>query len=311
MTRGMIFNIQRFSIHDGPGIRTSVFMKGCPLCCEWCHNPESRSGKPELSYISHKCVGCGRCVAVCPTGAHSISPNTNAAEGEKSFIHTLNREKCIVCEKCAAACGYGALSVAGKLYTAGEVIAEVMRDLPFYKNSGGGVTFTGGEPFAQYEFLLEMLKLAKSEGLHVCIETSLFAPSEKLIEAAAYTDLFLADYKESDEALHKNFTGVSNKTILENFRRLDEAGAKIELRCPIIPERNDREDHYKGIAELANSLSNVVEITLEPYHPLGISKSENFGYYTVYERREFLDKTAVEKIAEFLRNLTDIKVRVQ
>jgi glycyl-radical enzyme activating protein len=311
MANGMIFNIQRFSIHDGPGIRTSVFMKGCPLRCEWCHNPESRSFESELSYISHKCVGCGRCAAVCPAGAHVISPNTVTGDSGTAFTHTLDRSICIRCGKCAAACCYGALSMAGRLYTADEVIAEVLRDLPFYKNSGGGVTFTGGEPFAQYEFLLEMLKQSKDEGLHVCIETSLFTLPERLTEAAKYTDLFLADYKESDDVLHKKYTGVSGKTILDNFRFLDAAGAKIALRCPLIPERNTREDHYRGIAELANSLSNIVEIALEPYHPLGISKCENFGYAYTYDRREFMDRTDAEKAADFIRTLTDVTVRVQ
>ncbi|NLY69452.1 MAG: glycyl-radical enzyme activating protein [Clostridiales bacterium] len=311
MIRGMIFNIQRFSIHDGPGIRTAVFMKGCPLRCEWCHNPEGQRNRLELSFILHKCVGCGRCIEVCPAGAHAVKPNASAFEGEQPFTHTLDRNKCIVCGKCAEACAYGALSVAGKLYTPEEVIAEVLRDMPFYKNSGGGVTFTGGEPFAQHEFLLEMLKLSKSEGLHVCIETSLFAPTDMLLEAAAYTDLFLADYKESNDDLHKKFTGVSNKTIIDNFRAIDAAGAKIELRCPLIPDRNDREEHYRGIADLANSLSNVVEITLEPYHPLGTSKCENFGYDCKYDRREFMDKADAEKAAEFIRSLTNTKVRVQ
>jgi glycyl-radical enzyme activating protein len=311
MISGMVFNIQRFSIHDGPGIRTSVFMKGCPLRCEWCHNPESRSGEPELSFISHKCVACGRCAAVCPTGAHVITHPAVTGENDPAFIHTLDRNKCIRCSKCVAACCYGALSMAGRLYTSDEVIAEVLRDMPFYKNSGGGVTFTGGEPFSQYEFLLEMLKLSKESGLHVCIETSLFTLPERLIQAATYTDIFLADYKECDDVLHKKYTGVSNKIIIENFRALDAAGAKIALRCPLIPDRNVREDHLRSIAEFANSLSNIVEIALEPYHPLGISKCENFGYACIYYRREFMDKADAEKAADYIRSLTDKTVRVQ
>ena len=322
MSQGIIFNIQRFSIHDGPGIRTSVFMKGCPLRCIWCHNPESRSGEPEISYISSKCSGCGRCAAVCPTGAHKImaaepatadaaAADAATADVKPAFLHIYDREKCIRCGKCAEACCFGALSVAGKIYTDEEVIAEVLRDLPFYKNSGGGVTFTGGEPFAQYGFLSDMLRLSKKHGLHVCVETSLFAPTERLIKAAEYIDIFLADFKESDTNLHNEFTGVPNGQIIANLRALDSAGAKIALRCPIIPGKNDREDHFRAIAALADSLDNIIEVNIEPYHPLGISKCENFGLGCTYDRREFMEKTRAKEIGDFIRSFTHVKVVVQ
>jgi glycyl-radical enzyme activating protein family len=311
MSDGLVFNIQRFSIHDGPGIRTSVFMKGCPLRCIWCHNPESRSGEPEISYISHKCAGCGRCAAVCPNGAHIITADPQTSGDGKGFIHIFDRTKCVRCGKCVSACFYSALSVAGKRYSSEEVIAEVIRDLPFYKNSGGGVTFTGGEPFAQYEFLLDMLRRSKENGLHVCIETSLFAPTERLLEAAEYVDLFLTDYKESNNALHREYTGVPIEPILVNLHALDASGAKIALRCPLIPGKNDREDHYRAIAELANSLTNLIEIDLEPYHPLGISKCDNFGLECAYNRSEFMEKSSAAAAAEFIRKFTEKKVVIQ
>ena len=260
----VVFNIQRFCISDGPGIRTSVFVKGCPLRCLWCHNPESQSASPVLSFTEHLCVGCGECLRVCQ--------NHLFEDGK----HRIDRNACTACGKCADVCG-GALEVMGKEMTAQEALHVVLRDRDFYETSGGGLTVTGGEPLAHPAFTLELLQLAKQNGLHTCIETCGYAPWETIESLIPYVDLFLWDVKETDPELHRQFTGVSSERILENLRRLDEAGAKTVLRCPLIPGCNARDEHLSGIADLANSLHNVQEINVEPYHPLGKSKSEAIG----------------------------------
>ncbi len=262
-----VFDIQRFSLHDGPGIRTTVFLKGCPLRCLWCHNPESKSKKAELTLYKNRCIGCLDCLSACPNGVHSVSPS-----GE----HLLDRTRCLVCGACAAACT-GALEVCGTEMRPEEVLEEVLKDLPFYENSGGGLTVSGGEPLLQAEFTYALLSMAKSRGLHTAIETSGYAPWETVREIAAVTDLFLWDVKETDPARHKAYTGVDNAVILENLRRLDAQGAKIVLRCPVIPGCNDREEHFAAVGKLAETLSAVEHVDIEPYHPLGISKADALG----------------------------------
>lgn len=262
--KATIFNIQRFSIQDGPGIRTTVFMKGCPLRCSWCHNPESNRAVPELFYTQSKCVGCGSCAAIC--GCHSLT------DGE----HSLDRASCVGCGRCAEACYTGALELCGKPMSPEEILHEVLKDVDFYAD-GGGMTLSGGEPLHQLEFTLELLKLAKEAGLNTCMETCGYASPERVQAVAPYVDLFLYDYKETAPALHRKFTGVDNALILSNLRLLDSLGARLILRCPIIPGCNDRLEHFIGIAETAKSLSNVLEINVEPYHPLGKSKSERLG----------------------------------
>ena len=263
----IIFNIQRFSVNDGPGIRTTVFMKGCMLNCLWCHNPESKSPRPQLMLTPRQCIGCGECVRVCPKALHSF-----AADG----THLIDRGSCTGCGTCAQEC-IGALELCGKEMAADEIIKEVMKDLPFYKNSGGGMTVSGGDPLFAPAFTLELVKKAKEAGLHVCIETSGFSKWENIEALIPYVDLFLWDVKETDSARHREYTGVPNEQILDNLRKLDDAGAKTVLRCPVIPGYNDRSEHFAAIAALAESLKNVQEINVEPYHPLGQSKSEAIG----------------------------------
>ena len=263
----VIFNIQRFSVNDGPGIRTTVFMKGCMLNCLWCHNPESKSAKPQLFLTPRLCVGCGECIQACEKGLHSFTEDGK---------HLIGRAHCSLCGKCAEAC-VGALEVCGKEMTAAEIVKEVLKDKPFYENSGGGMTVSGGDPLFAPDFTLALFKEAKAQGLHTCIETSGFARWEKIEALIPYVDLFLWDVKETDSARHEEYTGVPNELILENLHKLDAADAKTILRCPIIPGHNDREEHFSGIAALAESLENVQEINIEPYHPLGQSKSEAIG----------------------------------
>ena len=244
--KGTVFNIQRFCVNDGPGIRTTVFLKGCPLSCVWCHNPESQRFEPEILFYKDKCTGCGRCK--CVTAA------------DRDFV-----------------CFNGAKEICGKTVSANEVTAEVLKDKPFYKNSGGGVTLSGGEPLAQYDFSLELLKKAKENGIHTAIETCGYAEKSKILEIAKYVDLFLFDCKETDPELHKKYTGVDNKIILENLKALSDAGSKIILRCPIIPGFNDRAEHFKGISETAEKFIGIEHIEIEPFHPLGESKYSALG----------------------------------
>lgn len=264
---GTVFNVQRLSVNDGPGIRTIVFLKGCPLDCLWCHNPESKSAEPQLFLTSRRCIGCGYCAQVCPNQVHSFT-----AEGQ----HIIERDKCTLCGACVKEC-IGALEICGKIREAGDVIEEVKRDELFYRNSGGGMTLSGGEPFFQFDFAEALLVLAKENNLHTCVETCGFVNSSELKRVAHLVDEFLYDVKECDPVKHEQYTGVTNELIRENMKMLDECGGRIVLRCPIIPGYNDREEHLIGIAELANSLKNAVRIEISPYHPLGESKSEAIG----------------------------------
>lgn len=295
---GTIFNIQKFSINDGPGIRTTVFMKGCPLNCLWCHNPESKSRKTEIFFDARKCVGCRSC-EVCPYGCHVFTDTE----------HIFNREKCIACGKCAAECYTDALELVGTEKSVEEIIAEVMKDEAFYENSGGGMTLSGGEPMFQFDFTYELLKRAKENGLHTCIETCGFAKWEQYEKIADLVDIFLFDYKETDPGKHKEFTGVTNELILENLKKLDEKGCKTVLRCPIIPGLNDTDEHFTGIAKTANSLRNVLEINVEPYHPLGKGKSEMLGKEYFSDDLSFADDNAVKEWIEKISSQTEITVK--
>lgn len=295
---GTIFNIQKFSINDGPGIRTTVFMKGCPLNCLWCHNPESKSRKTEIFFDARKCVGCRSC-EVCPYGCHVFTDTE----------HIFNREKCIACGKCAAECYTDALELVGTEKSVEEIIAEVMKDEAFYENSGGGMTLSGGEPMFQFDFTYELLKRAKENGLHTCIETCGFAKWEQYEKIAELVDIFLFDYKETDPGKHKEFTGVTNELILENLKKLDEKGCKTVLRCPIIPGLNDTDEHFTGIAKTANSLRNVLEINVEPYHPLGKGKSEMLGKEYFSDDLSFADDNAVKEWIEKISSQTEVTVK--
>lgn len=260
-----VFNIQKFSLNDGPGIRTTVFLKGCMLKCIWCHNPESQAFKPQLMLHEEKCIGCGKCEKLC-------SKNLHCFDGE----HTIDRDNCIACGECANEC-VGALEIVGRDCSVSEVIDEVMKDKVFYDNSHGGITLSGGEPLAQFDATLALLRAAKEKGIHTCIETCGYAEWEKVKELLPYTDLFLWDCKETNSDLHMEYTGVSNDLILENLNKLSESGAEIILRCPIIPGKNDREDHFEKIGMLSEKLKSVKWVEILPYHPLGKGKNRSLG----------------------------------
>jgi pyruvate formate lyase activating enzyme len=290
--KGIVFNVQKFSVNDGPGIRTTVFLKGCPLSCLWCHNPESKALAPQLMYSADKCVMCGKCMRVCAESVHSFVDNK----------HILNREKCVACGKCEEECLYDALEIAGKEKSVDEVIAEVMQDKIFYETSNGGMTLSGGEPLLQFDFSLALCKKAKENGLHTAMETCGFASEEKIREIAPFVDLFLFDYKITDSEEHKKYTGVGNEKILSNLALLNAMGKQIVLRCPIIPGINDTDAHFTAIANLANSLECVTEVNIEPYHPLGKGKAEKLG--SEYELRD-LSFPQDETVKSWIKTVAD------
>lgn len=297
--KGTVFNIQRFSINDGPGIRTTVFLKGCPLSCIWCHNPESKLTKREVLFNKSKCITCGACGVVCDNRAHVFE------DGE----HSLKRDLCIACGRCADVCPMKGLEAVGEENTVEEVLITVMKDKIFYDTSGGGLTVSGGEPMLQFDFTYDLLKSAKEKGLHTCMETCGFAEEERYIQIAKHVDIFLFDYKETDPMRHKEYTGVSNERILKNLRAIDEIGAKMILRCPIIPTLNDRTEHFEGIARVANSLKNVIEINVEPYHPLGMGKSEMLGKDYPLKDITYPTESAIEEWMNTIRKYTKFAVK--
>jgi pyruvate formate lyase activating enzyme len=264
---GLIFDIQRTSLHDGPGIRTTVFFKGCPLNCLWCHNPESRSYQPEVSFNWEKCVSCFSCVEACEHGAHQIQDSN----------HIMAHALCVACGTCLPYCTHDALKMIGEEWTVEQVMAEVERDIDFYENSGGGITLSGGEPMGQFNFAFEILQACREQGIHTCIETSGFAPQRKFLDILPLTDLFLFDYKVTQTDAHQKLIGVPNDRILANLKFLYDQGAAIILRCPLIPGVNDSLEHLKGIAAIEREYPDLVGVELMAYHDLGRDKGLRLG----------------------------------
>ncbi|WP_334137322.1 glycyl-radical enzyme activating protein [Muricomes intestini] len=268
MAELMVFDLQRFALHDGPGIRTTIFLKGCPLDCVWCHNPESKKTKAQLGFLEKNCVGCGKCQEVCKHDVHIIT---------QKGCHEIDYSNCVQCGCCANTCPSGALKIYGKRMTSEEIIETVMKDWDFYQKSGGGLTVSGGEPMLQFECLLELLKKAKAKGLHVCLDTSGQAPEEKYLTIAEYVDLFLFDYKMTDEQQHRRYTGVDNQLILKNLDSLGRHKSHVYLRCPIIPGINDNEIHYRSIAQLSRKYDNIDQVNLMMYHDMAKGKAAQIG----------------------------------
>jgi pyruvate formate lyase activating enzyme len=264
---GLIFDIQKFSIHDGPGIRTTVFFKGCPLRCLWCHNPESQSVAPQLSFLPDRCIGCGYCLRTCPHHAHAL------VDGK----HVLRREECVACGDCTRECYSGALERIGREATVEEVLADVLKDKAFYEHSGGGLTLSGGEPLLQIDFADALLSAAKAAGLHCCVETCGFTDFARFERLRGKVDLFLYDLKETDDARHREFTGAPLAPILANLRRLHDSGAKIILRLPVVPTLNDRPEHFAAVARLAGELPRIEGVDVMPYHRFGLGKRDKLG----------------------------------
>ena len=260
--KGKIFEIKRFAVHDGDGIRTTVFFKGCPLKCVWCHNPEGISFQPELAYYAHKCIGCGECVNKCLQKAHKI-------EGE---AHVFDRSLCIGCGACKADCLGEALTHYGEDITVESLLPRLLEDREFYETSGGGVTLSGGECLMQADFCRALLCALKENGIQTAVDTCGYVSKETLDKVIPYTDVFLYDIKAIDPAVHKTCTGVENGRILENLRYLDSLGKKSEIRIPYVPGWNSGE--IEKIADFVKSLSNVTGVRVLPYHNYARSKYE-------------------------------------
>ena len=264
---GVVSNIQKYSIQDGPGIRTTVFLKGCPLDCWWCHNPEGRSPKPEVVVLETRCIRCGECVKVCPhvTSAPSAEPPLQG------------NTECEVCGACVEACPTRGRQAVGIHMSVDEVVDEIVKDRIFYDDSKGGVTFSGGEPLMQPRFLRALLEECRSRGIHTAIDTCGYAPREILMTVTPLANLFLYDLKLMEETRHLEYTGVSNKLILENLQWLGQSHDNIWIRVPIIPGVNDGEDQLDALARFSASIPGVRQVNLLPYHMTGVPKFRRLG----------------------------------
>jgi pyruvate formate lyase activating enzyme len=267
MESGIIFDIKKFSTHDGPGIRTTVFLKGCPLSCWWCHNPESQRIYREKLYAVSRCIGCKECLAVC----------TEAAIREMEIGLCTDPEKCLRCGSCTDVCLAEACEMAGRELTVNQVMAEIEKDTAFYDESFGGVTFSGGEPLAQPDFLFALLKACRDRQIHTALDTSGFSTWNVLDRIRHHVDVFLFDLKLMDDEKHRRVTGVSNRTILENLLALSSEGHRIRIRLPVIPGITDDEDNVSAIGVFAAGLPSMPQIDLLPYHHSAAGKYERLG----------------------------------
>ena len=279
----IVFDVQRYSLHDGPGIRTIIFLKGCPLKCLWCCNPESQEKQPQVEYYKDDCVGCGTCAQICPNKAISLN-------GDKI---TIDKAKCVECGTCADTCPNNALRFVGKAMTAEEVMEQIKSDIRYFRKSGGGITLSGGEPLIWIDFCEEILRQCYDMNIHTAIETTGCVPREYLERIKDYTDLFLYDIKSIDEERHRRLTGVSNQQILSNIRYLREQGKEVIMRIPLIPGCNFLREELESMVELAHELT-ISEVNIMPYHNLGEVKYEKL--FREYELKD----TPTLKFAEDL-----------
>ena len=298
LASGIVFDIRKFSIHDGPGIRTTVFLKGCPLRCRWCHNPEGLNPGLEMMFWARRCSGCGACLSACPQGAIS----------QDGGVVSTDREKCTLCGACVATCYTEARQIVGREMSVAQVLAEIERDLPFYDESGGGVTFSGGEPLAQPDFVRALLRACKEKGIHTALDTCGFAPWEVLDSIRETVDLFLYDLKMMDEARHRQFTGVSNGPILSNLQALSQRGHAIVIRIPLIPGINDDEENLRQTGAFAAALPHLLRVDILPYHSMSGDKYDRLG--RTYPLPETRPPSAGE-VAGIMQMLRDFGLEVK
>lgn len=290
MEKGLVSDIQKFSIHDGPGIRTVVFLKGCPLKCLWCSNPETQKKEPEIMFSKELCLKCQRCVDICDINA--IRKNNFSAE-------RIDRDLCIGCGKCVEVCPSRALNLRGKWMTVDEVILEVEKDIQFYRSSGGGITVSGGEPFSQIRFLEKLLKECKKRNIHTAIETTGFSKWEEIDRVLDYVDLFLYDIKIINTGEHFSATAVSNEIIIDNLEKLVKRKMNVIIRMPLIPKLTAQKENVTEIAELAKKLG-ISEMHILPYHNFGERKYKKLGKEYLLHDLEILKEDQVEEFRSLI-----------
>jgi pyruvate formate lyase activating enzyme len=299
----LITDIQRFSVNDGPGFRTNVYLKGCMMRCHWCHNPETISSHPELYWKRRLCVQCGACLEACPQDAILPPIPPEETQLEECTYHKIIRDRCDLCMKCVQACLYDALEIVGKPMTVEEILDEVEQDRPFYDNSGGGMTLTGGEPTAHPEFAGRLLEQAKSRGLHVCLDTNGCSDWGVLKGLAEHADIVLFDLKHIDPVRHKERTGVTNELIIENLGLLSETGKEIWVRIPVVPGYNDSIEFHTSAADLLATLGKgITRIDLLPFHNWCQDKYGWLGLDWPLQEIESMDPAFLEIPADIYRS---------
>jgi len=292
-SEGLIVKIQRYSIHDGPGIRTTVFLKGCPLRCHWCGSPETYHGYPEIGFYEDRCIAeCSECITACPTGALTMS----------GASIQIDRIKCDNCGDCAKICPSEALTTIGYYITSDKLMDEIRRDIPFYDTSGGGVTLSGGEPLKQYPFTKEIAQRCQEEGISVALDTCGYARKEEVEDISRYVDLVLFDLKHMDSAIHYEYTGVHNDRILENAAIISEKNIPMIIRFPLIPGVNDSRKNLEALAKYVKTLDSVKELNILPYHSLGIFKYRILGKVCRLHGIEMPTKSYLQEVRGFLES---------
>ena len=302
--KGKIYDIQPFSVQDGPGIRTTVFLKGCPLRCPWCHSPESQMFKPELCQITMRCQGterCGRCLDACPHRSISVGKQENSSSGELRSYPQINRQTCTDCGECTKKCHFKSLYICGEDLSVDSVFARVKSDIPFYKDSGGGVTVSGGEPLCQPRFTIAFLRKLKDAEIHTALDTTGFVSSEIIAEAVPHTDLFLYDLKHMKSDAHFDMVAVPNEQILNNAKLISSLGGKMQIRVPVITGFNDSAENILNLGRFCKELGGAVEmLQLLPFHSLGDSKYSRIGKESEVFKCETPTKAHMESLKTIL-----------